>query len=115
MREWTLFAAVAAVLVAGPSSAAVAGEASPGFSFTRQRKIQPAFASDGKGMVLLSWQNLLLSGSDVFYGQAMVRSTDGGKTYPRITARRLDYCSTGLKYALLLCVFNHCKGYSVLN
>ena len=82
---------VAAALVAGLSFAVMAGEASLGFSFTRQRlfpgfdgktcKIQPAFASDGKGMVLLSWQNLLLSGSDVFYGQAMVRSTDGGKTW----------------------------------
>ena len=45
-------------------------------SYSRQRlfsgfdgktcKIQPSIATDGSGMVLLSWQNLLLTGSDVF-------------------------------------------------
>lgn len=60
-------------------------------SFTRQRlfpgydgkmcKIQPSIASDGKGTVLLTWQNLLLTGSDVFYGESMARSCDGGKTF----------------------------------
>lgn len=69
-------------------------EASAGsapYDFTRQRlfpgfdgktcKIQPSVATDGKGTVLLAWQNLLLTGSDVFYGESMCRSTDGGKTF----------------------------------
>ena len=60
-------------------------------SYSRQRlfsgfdgktcKIQPSIATDGAGTVLLSWQNLLLTGSDVFYGESMAKSTDGGKTF----------------------------------
>lgn len=63
------------------------------FRFTRQRlfpgfdgkmcKVQPSVATDGKGTVLLTWQNLLLTGSDVFYGESMCRSTDGGKTFSK--------------------------------
>ena len=63
------------------------------YAFTRQRlfpgfdgkmcKIQPSVATDGKGTVLLTWQNLLLTGSDVFYGESMCRSTDGGRTFSR--------------------------------
>ena len=59
--------------------------------FTRQRlfpgydgkmcKIQPSIATDGKGTVLLTWMNLLLTGSDVFYGESMAKSVDGGKTF----------------------------------
>ena len=47
-------------------------------SYSRQRlfsgfdgktcKIQPSIATDGSGTVLLASQNLLLTGSDVFYG-----------------------------------------------
>lgn len=90
-RHRFLLTVGAAVTLAVSAFVAVAGESEPEFRFTRQRlfpgfdgktcKIQPAFASDGKGLVLLSWQNLLLSGSDVFYGQSMVRSTDGGRTW----------------------------------
>jgi len=78
---WTL-----AALVSTPVSAASA----PGFDFTRQRlfpgfdgklcKMQPSVASDGK-KALLAYQKLLLSGSDVFYGQYMSKSADGGKTW----------------------------------
>ena len=60
-------------------------------SYSRQRlfpgfdgktcKIQPSIATDGRGTVLLAWQNLLLTGSDVFYGESMAKSTDGGKTF----------------------------------
>ena len=59
--------------------------------FTRQRlfpgfdgklcKIQPSIATDGEGTVLLGFQKLLLSGSDVFYGQFLSKSTDGGRTW----------------------------------
>ena len=65
--------------------------AEPSFGFSRQRlfpgfdgktcKIQPSVATDGEGLVLMTWQNLLLSGSDVFYGESMVRSVDGGRTF----------------------------------
>ena len=61
------------------------------YEFTRQRlfpgfdgrlcKIQPTIATDGKGTVLVAYQKLLLSGMDVFYGQFMSRSTDGGKSW----------------------------------
>ena len=63
------------------------------YDFTRQRlfpgfdgrlcKIQPTIATDGKGTVLVAYQNLLLSGMDVFYGQFMSRSADGGKTWSK--------------------------------
>ena len=66
-------------------------EAKSPYDFTRQRlfpgfdgrlcKIQPTIATDGKGTALLAYQRLLLTGSDVFYGQFMSRSTDGGKTW----------------------------------
>ena len=61
------------------------------YDFTRQRlfpgfdgkfcKIQPAIATDGKGTVLLGFQKLLLTGSDVFYGQFLSKSVDGGRTW----------------------------------
>ena len=44
-------------------------------------KIQPSMASDGKGTALLTYQKLLLTGSDVFYGQYISKSTDDGKTW----------------------------------
>ena len=59
--------------------------------FTRQRifpgfdgrlcKIQPSIATDGKGTTLLGFQKLLLTGSDVFYGQFLSKSVDDGKTW----------------------------------
>ena len=59
----------------------VASEKKVSYDFTRQRlfpgfdgrlcKIQPTIAFDGKGTALLAFQRLLLSGSDVFYGQFM--------------------------------------------
>ena len=61
------------------------------YTFTRQRlfpgfdgklcKIQPSIATDGKGTALLGFQKLLLTGSDVFYGQFLSKSSDGGKTW----------------------------------
>ena len=60
-------------------------------NFTRQRifpgfdgrlcKIQPSIATDGKGTALLGFQKLLMTGSDVFYGQFLSKSVDGGKTW----------------------------------
>ncbi len=61
------------------------------WDFTRQRlfpgfdgklcKIQPSIASDGRGTALLGFQKLLLTGSDVFYGQFLSKSVDGGRTW----------------------------------
>jgi hypothetical protein len=61
------------------------------YDFTRQRlfpgfdgklcKIQPSIATDGKGTALLGFQKLLLTGSDVFYGQFLSKSVDGGRTW----------------------------------
>ena len=61
------------------------------YDFSRQRlfpgfdgkfcKVQPSVATDGKGTALIAFQRLLLSGMDVFYGQFMSRSADGGATW----------------------------------
>ncbi len=83
------------MIVAGMAIASGGAEApTPGqipFDFTRQRlfsgfdgrlcKVQPTIATDGKGTALLAYQRLLLTGSDVFYGQFMARSTDDGCTW----------------------------------
>lgn len=84
------------ILMIGAAAIGLMSKTSAGsvpYDFTRQRlfpgfdgkmcKVQPSVATDGKGTVLLTWQNLLLTGSDVFYGESMCRSTDGGKTFSR--------------------------------
>ncbi len=73
------------------AAAAMCCSAADEVSYSRQRifpgfdgktcKIQPSIATDGGGTVLLTWQNLLLTGSDVFYGESVARSTDGGRTF----------------------------------
>lgn len=74
-------------------------------SFTRQRlfsgfdgkmcKIVPTIATDGN-IVLMTWQKLLLSGSDVVYGELMAKSTDGGKTFsPGVEQEVLQYTWEG--------------------
>ena len=60
------------------------------FDFTRQSfmpgfdgktcKIGPTIATDGK-TVLMAYNTLLLTGSDVFVGEYIVKSTDGCKTF----------------------------------
>lgn len=52
----------------------------PGFD-GKTCKVQPSVAFDGKGNALLAFQRLLLSGSDVFYGQFLSKSADGGRTW----------------------------------
>lgn len=47
----------------------------------RYCKVQPAVESDGGDVALLTYQRLLLTGSDVFYGQFISRSGDGGRTW----------------------------------
>ena len=44
-------------------------------------KVQPAVESDGGDVAILTYQRLLLTGSDVFYGQFISRSGDGGRTW----------------------------------
>lgn len=61
------------------------------WDFTRQRlmsgfdgkrcKVQPCVTTDWKGNALLTYQTLLLTGADVFYGQHVCKSTDGGRTW----------------------------------
>ena len=81
------------------------------YGFTRQRlfpgfdgrlcKIQPSIATDGRGVALLTFQKLLLTGSDVFYGQFMSRSADGGKTWSEPVAQTAlsDTLENGLRVA----------------
>ena len=44
-------------------------------------KMQPTVATDWKGTALLTFQRLLLTGSDVFYGEFVSKSSDGGLTW----------------------------------
>ncbi len=84
-------AACAAVAIGIVGSAFAGGRADAPYEFTRQRlfpgfdgklcKMQPTIATDGRGTALLAYQKLLLTGSDVFYGQFMSKSVDGGKTW----------------------------------
>ena len=43
-------------------------------------KVVPCMDTDG-GQTLLSWRDLLLTGSDVFYGTYIARSVDGGRSF----------------------------------
>ncbi len=82
------------------------------YTFTRRRyfsgwdgtmcKVQPAVATDGKGTALMTWQMLQCSGSDVFKGMFISKSTDGGVTWSepkkvtalketRVGKRRVEY------------------------
>lgn len=94
----------------------------PGVSFTRQRlfpgfdgklcKVQPSIATDGKGLAILAFQKLLLSGSDVFYGQFMSRSVDGGRTWsePReMTSLKDGRTEDGMRVARYATVYHAAK------
>ena len=82
---------LALIFLAFAAAALASAPADLPYDFTRQRlfpgfdgrlcKVQPTIAADGKGTALLAFQKLLLTGSDVFYGQYMSRSADGGKTW----------------------------------
>ena len=63
----------------------------PGYDFTRTRlfsgfdgkmcKMSPSIATDWEGTILISYAHLLLTGSDVFYGQDMYKSEDNGQIW----------------------------------
>lgn len=63
-------------------------------------KVAPHLAFDGEQTALLSYQMLLLTGSDVFYGQYVARSTDGGKTFsePVLQEALKDRYENGVRY-----------------
>ena len=79
---------LAALAVCGAFADGMAGAP---YAFERRRlfsgfdgkhcKVQPTIATDGKGTAFLTFQKLLLTGSDVFYGQFMSKSIDGGRTW----------------------------------
>ena len=96
------------------------------YDFTRQRlfpgfdgrlcKVQPTVASDGKGTSLLAFQRLLLSGSDVFYGQFMSKSVDGGETWSdpvELTALK-DTHENGCRVARYATVHHACSRWFAL-
>jgi len=80
-----------------------------GLTLTRQRlfpgfdgkmcKIQPSVATDGEGLAVMGFQKLLLTGSDVFFGQYLTRSADGGRTWsePRLAEALHDTHENGLR------------------
>ena len=98
------------------------------FSFSRQRlfpgfdgnlcKVQPSIATDGKGVAILGFQKLLLSGSDVFYGQFLSKSVDGGRTWsePVEQTALADTHENGLRvarYATVRYAFRRAKWYAI--
>ena len=81
-------------------------------------KIQPSIATDGKGVAILGFQKLLLSGSDVFYGQYLSKSVDGGMTWsePVEQAALADTHENGLRvarYATVRYAFKCAKWYAI--
>ena len=98
------------------------------FAFSRQRlfpgfdgnlcKIQPSIATDGKGIAILGFQKLLLSGCDVFYGQFLSKSVDGGRTWsePVEQTALADTRENGLRvarYATVRYAFKRAKWYAL--
>jgi len=72
----------------------------PGFD-GKLCKVQPTVTTDGKGTMFLTYQKLLLTGSDVFYGQFISRSDDMGKTWsePRELTALKDTWERGYRVA----------------
>jgi len=80
------------------------------FEYTRQRfmsgfdgrtcKISPNICTDGE-VTLLSYSDLLLTGSDVFTASYMAKSTDGGRTFsePKRQVNLPDVYENGLRTA----------------
>lgn len=67
----------------------------PGYDGTTC-KVQPKIATDGANSFLF-YQNLLLGGSDVFTGQYIAKSTDGGQTWgtPKLSTVMVDTTERG--------------------
>jgi len=92
-----------------PPPAYKAKKAKPYPPFSRKRlfpgfdgklcKVQPSIATDGKGLAILGYQKLLLTGSDVFFGQYLSKSTDGGETWsdPKLMEAFKDTHEDGLR------------------
>ena len=83
----------------------------PGFD-GKTCKVYPAMVTDGAGTVFLTYQDLLLTGSDVFYDCHIAKSTDGGKSFsePNIL-KRMDTYQDGIRktYSLELLYHKHQK------
>lgn len=93
----------------------------PGFD-GKHCKVQPSIATDGKGTVFLGFQKLLLSGSDVFYGQYLSKSVDGGKSWSEpvrqtaLAGTCAELAAAGLRverYATVRYAFKKAKWYAL--
>ena len=64
-------------------------------------KVSPSVASDGGKMALMTYGMLNVSGSDVFSGQYVSKSTDGGRTWgkPEKISASADVYERGLRVA----------------
>lgn len=80
------------------------------FSYTRERflsgydgkycKVCPQITYDGDKTAFLTYQMLLLTGSDVFYDTYIARSTDGGKTFEEPRKRKnMQWFEDGIRMA----------------
>lgn len=74
-------------------------------------KVTPSVASDGRSVALMTFQKLLLSGCDVFYGQFVSKSTDGGETWsePRQTKGLPDERAGEFRIARCATIYHHRK------
>ena len=70
-------------------------------------KVQPSVAFDGERTALLTYQMLNLGGSDVFSGQYLSKSTDGGETWstPVKIPESADVYERGLRVARYVNVY----------
>lgn len=82
------------------------------FSYTRERifsgfdgkycKVCPTIAHNGEKTAFLTYQMLLLSGSDVFFDTYIAKSTDGGKTFGEPKLRKdISWIEDGVRMAPL--------------
>lgn len=80
------------------------------FSYTRERmfpgydgkfcKVCPQITYDGEKTAFLTYQMLLLTGSDVFYDTYIAKSTDGGKTFGEPRKRKnMQWFEDGIRMA----------------
>ena len=99
-RTTLLLATVFLSLGLGARPAYVRTALFPGFD-GKWCKVQPSVATDGKGTALLTYQMLNLAGSDVFSGQYVSKSTDGGATWsaPEKIPESADVRERGLRVA----------------
>ena len=83
----------------------------PGYDGTTC-KVQPKIATDGANSFLF-YQKLLLGGSDVFTGQYIAKSTDGGQTWgtPKLSTVMVDTTERGKRVSHYAQIIHYSRRY----